>query len=295
LPGAEVTATQGEKGLTDTARTGANGEFVFAALAPGHYALSVRTPGSKGVERIQVLVEDGKTAMVSLALDQQEARASVAVTAVLEKAAVSEAEVASRRVSTSDSAALLWNLPGVSLAGAGGVSSLPSIHGLADDRLRIKVDGMDLIAACPNHMNPPLSYVDPTNVGTVKVYAGVTPVSVGGDSIGGSVILETLPPVFAALGQGSVVQGEAGVFHRSSGDAKGANLSAAFATESLNVSYAGSTAQAGNYMQAATSRPPPPRATRASPCPWMWLVPQASWPTTSPSAWPGGEPRICSK
>ena len=34
------------------------------------------------------------------------------------------------------------------------VSSLPAIHGLADDRLRIKVDGMDLIASCPNHMNP---------------------------------------------------------------------------------------------------------------------------------------------
>jgi iron complex outermembrane receptor protein len=35
------------------------------------------------------------------------------------------------------------------------------VHGLADDRLRIKIDGMDLIASCPNHMNPPLSYLDP--------------------------------------------------------------------------------------------------------------------------------------
>jgi iron complex outermembrane receptor protein len=26
------------------------------------------------------------------------------------------------------------------------VSSLPSVHGLADDRLRIQVDGMDLIS-----------------------------------------------------------------------------------------------------------------------------------------------------
>jgi iron complex outermembrane receptor protein len=34
----------------------------------------------------------------------------------------------------------------VSLYGAGGVSSLPSVHGLADDRLRIQVDGMDLIS-----------------------------------------------------------------------------------------------------------------------------------------------------
>ena len=53
----------------------------------------------------------------------------------------------------------LRDVPGVSLYGAGGVSSLPSIHGLADDRLRVTVDGMDLIASCPNHMNPALSYI----------------------------------------------------------------------------------------------------------------------------------------
>ena len=60
------------------------------------------------------------------------------------------------RPATSDTATLLRNVPGVSLYGAGGVSSLPAIRGLADDRIRIKVDGMDLIASCPNHMNPAL-------------------------------------------------------------------------------------------------------------------------------------------
>ena len=57
------------------------------------------------------------------------------------------------RAATSDTATLLRDVPGVSFYGAGGVSSLPVIHGLADDRLRTKVDGMDLIASCPNHMN----------------------------------------------------------------------------------------------------------------------------------------------
>ncbi|MCB1617628.1 MAG: hypothetical protein KDI08_02870, partial [Pseudomonadales bacterium] len=47
-----------------------------------------------------------------------------------------------RRAISSDSATLLKDVPGVSLYGAGGVSSLPVIHGLADDRLRIKLDGM---------------------------------------------------------------------------------------------------------------------------------------------------------
>ena len=39
------------------------------------------------------------------------------------------------RVATSDSARLLQDVPGLSLYTAGGVSSLPAIRGLADDRL----------------------------------------------------------------------------------------------------------------------------------------------------------------
>ena len=151
------------------------------------------------------------------------------------------------RAATSDTASLLRDVPGVSLYGAGGVSSLPSIHGLADDRLRIKVDGMDLIASCPNHMNPALSYLDPSNVGALKVYAGITPVSVGGDSIGGTIIANTPAPTFAAPGQGSLFKGAAGAFYRSNGNAKGGNLSATYATESFSMTYSGATAESDNY------------------------------------------------
>ncbi len=155
--------------------------------------------------------------------------------------------VTSRRAGTSDAARLLDGQPGVSLYGAGGVSSLPSIHGLADDRIRTKVDGMDLIASCPNHMNPPLSYVDPSNVDAIKVYAGIAPVSVGGDSISGSIVAETAAPKFAATGQGNIVAGEVGAFYRSNNKATGANVAAAYATEQLNISYAGATSKADNY------------------------------------------------
>lgn len=148
---------------------------------------------------------------------------------------------------TSDSAGLLRDVPGVSLNGAGGVSSLPAIHGLADDRLRIKVDGMDLIASCPNHMNPPMSYIDPSNVSSVRVYAGLTPVSVGGDSIGGTVIVESSAPTFAVTGEGHLFKGEAGAFLRSNNSAKGANIAATVATESLSLNYNGSVSEANNY------------------------------------------------
>lgn len=149
------------------------------------------------------------------------------------------------RPATSDSASLLRDVPGVSLYGAGGVSSLPALHGLADDRLRIKVDGMDLISSCPNHMNPPLSYVDPNAVAALDVYPGIAPVSVGGDAIGGTIVAQSRAPVFAA--SGSLTQGEVGTFYRSNNKARGANVSVTHATEQASLSYDGAMSQADNY------------------------------------------------
>ena len=161
-------------------------------------------------------------------------------------AALGPAEIAPRRARTSDTARLLSGIPGVSVYGAGGVSSLPVIHGLADDRLRTKVDGVSLVASCPNHMNAPLSYIDPTAVQSVEVFSGVIPVSVGGDSIGGSILVESAPAEFAASGE-HLAQAEAGVFYRSNGDSWGGNLTATYATDTVSFRYAGSYAQADNY------------------------------------------------
>ena len=161
--------------------------------------------------------------------------------------AMNAVEVAGQRAYVSDTAQLLRDVPGVSLSTGGGVSSLPAIHGLADDRLRITVDGMDFIASCPNHMNPPLSYLNPNSVGKLKVYAGITPVSVGGDSIGGTIIAETLAPEFAAPGQSIMAKGEIGGYYRSNGDAFGVNAAATVATENFNISYTGGLAKSDNY------------------------------------------------
>jgi iron complex outermembrane receptor protein len=164
---------------------------------------------------------------------------------------VDKAALPAKAAATSDTASMLSDVPGLSLNGAGGVSSLPSIHGLADDRLRIKVDGMDLIASCPNHMNPALSYIDPSNVGVLKVYAGIAPVSAGGDSIGGTIIAESRAPEFAARGQAAITKGEVGAFYRSNNKATGMNLSAAYATDKFNISYSGASSQADNYIAGA--------------------------------------------
>ena len=168
---------------------------------------------------------------------------------------VAVANLPSLRAATSDTASLLRDVPGVSLYGAGGVSSLPSIRGLADDRLRIKVDGMDLISACGNHMNPALSYIDPSNVGSIQVFSGLAPVSSGGDSIGGTILVDSAAPAFAKAGEGVLKKGEAGAFYRSNGNVVGGNLSATIASDKVSVTYNGSTAKSDNYTAGGDFKP----------------------------------------
>jgi iron complex outermembrane receptor protein len=168
---------------------------------------------------------------------------------------INEKKLIQLRTHTNDTAKLIDGEPGVSLYQAGGVSSMPVIRGFADDRIRIKVDGMDLISGCANHMNTPLSYIDPANVSSIKVYAGVTPVSIGGDSIGGTIKVESAPPKFAKAGEGLLHEGQIGTFYRSNNDARGANFSATIASENFSARYTGSTVEANNYKAGSSFKP----------------------------------------
>lgn len=168
---------------------------------------------------------------------------------------ISEERLQSLRPATSDSASLLRDTPGVSLASGGGLSSLPIIHGMADDRIRTKINGMDIISACANHMNSPLSYIDPSNVGKITVFSGVSPVSVGGDSTAGSILVEPAPPVFAEPGQEPLVKGRIGLTYRSNGDVRSGDVSASFANEHFSVRYQGATVESDNYKAAKSFKP----------------------------------------
>ena len=171
-----------------------------------------------------------------------------------------DAALAAGAAASSDTAQLLRGIPGLSLQAGGGVSSLPSIRGLADDRVRIVVDGMDLVSSCGNHMNPPLSYIDPTRASKLEVFAGITPVSLGGDSLGGTIRVESAEPVFAGAGEGHLIAGKLGAFHRSNGDARGMDVATTFAGEHLSLDYTGSIAEAGNYSAGGDFKPAGPAA-----------------------------------
>ncbi len=184
---------------------------------------------------------------------QAPAGATVVVTgrsetaSLLDGTTIAGEQLLAQRVATSDSARLLDGLPGLSFYAGGGVSSLPVIDGLADDRLRLLVNGISITSACPNHMNPALSYIDPGAVASVNVFAGITPVSVGGDSIGGTIVLRSADPTFAEPGSAAKAHGSLSAFFRSNGNVSGANVRAGFASDTLSVAYAGSVVKSADY------------------------------------------------
>jgi iron complex outermembrane receptor protein len=55
-------------------------------------------------------------------------------------------------------------------------------------------------------MNPPHSYIDPTNVARIDVLPSVTLVSVGGDNVGGTILVDSASPPFSTT-QNSLYRG----------------------------------------------------------------------------------------
>ena len=194
----------------------------FAALAA---ALAVATPAAAD-----------PTALPDIDVDSEKAPAAAET--------LSKDGIAVTR--SSDTGALLSRIPGVSAYGAGGFSSLPTIRGLNGPRISIRIDGAPIDSACPNDMNPPLSYTDPQTIDAVSVITGVSPVSMGGDSIGGVISVETATPRFAAAGQ-TLVTGEVSTFYRSNGDGFGGAASLTIAGDKTSFTYDGSFTQSDNY------------------------------------------------
>ena len=160
---------------------------------------------------------------------------------------VSAVDVLKSLARTNDTATLFSDTAGVSSYKAGGVSSLPVINGLADDRVRVVIDGMAITSTCPNHMNSPLSYIDPSNVGAASIMAGITPVSMGGDSIGGTISVKSPAPLFGDTADAILQAAKISSFYRSNGDGLSGSASATVANDKVSVSYAGSGARSDNY------------------------------------------------
>ncbi|WP_205666208.1 TonB-dependent receptor plug domain-containing protein [Aquabacter cavernae] len=147
---------------------------------------------------------------------------------------------------TSDSGSLFSRVPGGATWGAGGVSSLPAINGMGADRVQIAINNMIFSPACPNEMNPPMSYVNPAMISSVKVYQGTAPVSVGGDYTGAKADVTVAPPKFTQ-GQALSVSGSLSGFFRSNGTGYGVDFNGTVSNEDTSVRYTGGWVRSSDY------------------------------------------------
>ena len=138
-----------------------------------------------------------------------------------------------------DSAALLNAVPGAAVVRNGPQTGIVQLRGLSGDRVKISVDGATITPACPNHMDPPLHYTAPSGVDSLTVMAGITPVSVGGDSIGGTVLLQSPPPRFSG-NEHVAAFGALGAAYRSSDDGYGFDGEGGLANRRWSLAYQGS-------------------------------------------------------
>jgi iron complex outermembrane receptor protein len=249
VPEGRITALNLESGLTRAAVSDRQGSFAFDGLPPGRYRVTAAAAGFAASAQDDVAVAAAQETTVHFALAIGQSKTVVEVKGPVE--AIGEDAIAPARSRTSDTAALLRDVFGLSLAGGGGISSLPVLDGLADDRLNVVVNGMSIASACANHMNPPASNVSPASVESVKVTAGTAPVSQGGDNIGGTIAIQTAAPQFNSGGQGIAVHGGIAGFHRTSGVVNGGNAWLSAATENFRIGYTGSYVNANDYADGA--------------------------------------------
>lgn len=99
-----------------------------------------------------------------------------------------EAEL--REPAPADLAALLRAVNGVDAGRMGGHGLEPVIRGQQQGQLNLRLDGMAVMGACPNRMDPPTAHVEPAASDRVRVLKGVQTLRHGAGGTGGTVLVE---------------------------------------------------------------------------------------------------------
>jgi len=249
VAGARVEITDDLSGFRANAITDESGRWALNGVAAGRYELTAIAPGF-ATEVVAIgVVSSGDNIAVDITLHVAPTRSSVEVKAALPgsaSATLVEPGLTSH-ADTANTAELVARTPGVSVRENGALGSIPLLHGLGDERTRIVVDGMIVSSACPNHMNPPSSYMAPSHAARITVMPGITPVSMGGDSLGGTIAIESTEPTFAAADEGVRATVNSSGFYRSNGENYGGSFTEWIAGRHLGLGYSGYWATNDDY------------------------------------------------
>jgi iron complex outermembrane receptor protein len=242
--GARIEAKNTATGAVERQATNAQGHYVCAQLAAGNYDVTVTVSGFMAAIFHHVAVTAGHETRLDITLRIAAATAEVRVS--------EDDDTGTRRMDAAERArsrnvaemAAEW--PGVSLRSNGELATAPVLHGLGEERARIMVNGATVSSSCPNFMNDPLSYASGARAATVRVLAGITPVSAGGDSLAGTVAVDSNPPVFAEAAQWIAGASSSG-FYRSNGQYYGGAVNGWLANRHLAASYTGTWSTNDDY------------------------------------------------
>lgn len=149
-----------------------------------------------------------------------------------------EVRLESKRLRATDGSSLLEHTPGVAVVRNGSQTGLIQVRGLTGDRVKVLVDDVCVSSACPNQMDPPMHYASAGLDTEILVTPGVTPVSYGGDSLGGTIRLRRPAPVFSD-DEKTLFSGQLSAQYLGSHHGYGAGVEVGAASDKLILDYRG--------------------------------------------------------
>lgn len=98
---------------------------------------------------------------------------------------------------TADSGDILKNIPGANVNKNGALTGIAQYRGMYGDRVNVLINGSSVAGGGPNAMDTPLHYSPAALTESLTVIRGIAPVSSGQQTIGGTVVAETIQGEFS--------------------------------------------------------------------------------------------------
>ncbi|MGL9773451.1 MAG: TonB-dependent copper receptor [Sodalis sp. (in: enterobacteria)] len=152
-------------------------------------------------------------------------------------------------VPASDGADYLKTIPGFAVVRNGGTNGDPVFRGTFGSRLRILVDGGEMLGACSSRMDSPSAYIPPESFDLVSLTKGPQTVLWGPGASAGTLRFERVRPRFDAPGitlHASTLAGSSGRLDQ--------NVDGAFGNPFGYLRLLGNVSRAGDYQDGAGQR-----------------------------------------
>jgi iron complex outermembrane recepter protein len=103
----------------------------------------------------------------------------------------SELITSDRMIASPDAGALLRHLPGANINKNGELTGIAQYRGMFGNQVNVAINGLPISSAGPNAMDSPLHYAPLAMLEAITLHRGITPVSMGMETIGGSLEAST--------------------------------------------------------------------------------------------------------